>query len=175
VIDHLLEHAVIVCAVAPGLVLAGPFVLRALSRRVRRFAVQATQGLTRPLLAWPLFVAGMWALNVPAVLEWLEARPLAHALSHGAMLGLAVLFWLPVLGHPRRVQGLAAGVYLLTASMASDLLGAWYMATGRTGAGVAMVAGMLPIALAAVALTWAGLLREERRTARWEAYADAPR
>ena len=58
----------------------------------------------------------------------------------------AVVFWLPVLGHPRRVSGLAAGAYLLVANMLSDGIGAWYMAMGQTGAGVAMVAGMLPVA-----------------------------
>lgn len=174
-IEHLVEHAVIVSAIAPALVLAGPHLVKALPKQERRILVRALHALTRPLLAWPLFVGAMWALNMPAVLEWLETRPLLHIASHGLMLGLAVLFWLPVLGRPRRVQGIAAGAYLLTAGMASDLLGAWYMVTGRTGAGVAMIAGMLPIALAAVVLTWLGLVREERRAVRWEAYADAPR
>jgi hypothetical protein len=34
---------------------------------------------------------------------------------------------------------------------------------------------MLPVGLAAIALTWSGLRREERRALRWEAYADAAR
>jgi cytochrome c oxidase assembly factor CtaG len=175
VIEHMLVHAAIASVVAPALVLLGPAVFRALSRRARRIAVRASLALTEPRIAWPLFVAAMWVLNIPSLVDWLDARPVVHLAGHGLMLGAAILFWLPVLGHPRRLTSLAAGAYLLLATMASDLIGAWYMAMGRTGAGVAMVAGMLPLAAAAVVLTWAGLKREEQRAVRWETYADAAR
>jgi cytochrome c oxidase assembly factor CtaG len=175
VTEHMLVHSLLASAVAPVLVLLGPTMFRVLPRRGRRRAVRASLAVTRPQIAWPLFVLTVWVLNVPSFVEWLDARPVPHAAGHGLMLGAALLFWLPVLGHPRRLTGLAAGAYLLLANMASDLIGAWYMAIGNTGAGVAMVAGMLPLAAAAVVLTWAGLKREEQRAVRWETYADAAR
>lgn len=147
---HMLEHSAIACVAAPVLALL-----------VRR-------PLVRPLVAWPLFVATLWAINVPAVVDWIGGDPVARIGAVGLMLVVAVLFWLPAL---TSLRGLAAGAYLLTAAMASDLIGAWYMAMGETGAGVAMVAGMLPMAVAAVVLTWNGLVREEREAGRLETYA----
>ena len=147
---HMLEHSAIAAVAAPLLALA-----------IRR-------PLVRPLVAWPLFVGTLLAVNLPAVIEWLERHALAHAGSLLVTLVVSVLFWAAAL---RRVHGLAAGAYLITAAMASDLIGAWYMAIGETGAGVAMVAGMVPMAAAAVYLTWKGLVDEERQASRLETYA----
>jgi cytochrome c oxidase assembly factor CtaG len=146
---HMLEHSVVVSVAAPLLALL-----------VRR-------PLVRPLVAWPLFVATLWAINVPAVVERIGGDPVARVGAVALMLVVAVLFWLPAL---TSLRGLGAGAYLFAAAMASDLIGAWYMAMGETAAGVAMVAGMLPMAAGAVVLTWNGLVREERETARLETY-----
>ena len=172
---HMLEHAALTTVAAPVLAVASPVVLRTLPRKGRRLAARLAIAVARPLLVWPLFVATLWLLHVPVVLDALETRPVLHEASHALLLATAVLFWLPVLGRPRRLRGLAAGAYLLLAVPFSDALAAWYMVRGDTAAGVAMAAGMLPIAVAAVALTWAGLRHEERRESRWEAYADAAR
>jgi cytochrome c oxidase assembly factor CtaG len=157
--EHMIEHAAIATVLAPVLVLL----------------LRGSLPPVRPLVAWPLFVGTLWALNVPGVLDWIMMRPLAHAAADLAVLGVSVLFWVPVLARRRRLRGLGAGAYLITAGMASDLIGAWYMAMGETVAGVAMVAGMVPLGVAAVVLTWSGLVREERRAVRWERYADAAR
>lgn len=172
---HMLEHGALTSLVAPVLALAGPYAVRSLPRRGRRLAARAASSVARPALAWLLFVGALWVLHVPAVLDALEARPLMHEAGHGLLLCAAVLFWLPVLGRPRRLRGLAAGVYLLVAIPVSDAIAAWYMVRGDTGAGIAMVVSMAPVGLAAIALTWTGLRREERRALRWEAYADAAR
>jgi cytochrome c oxidase assembly factor CtaG len=172
---HMLEHGALISLAAPVLALAGPSLVHALPRRGRRVAARAASSVARPALAWLLFVGTLWVLHVPAVLDAFEARPLVHEAAHGLLLGVAVLFWLPVLGRPRRLRGLAAGVYLLVAIPFSDAIGAWYMVRGDTGAGVAMLASMLPVGLAAIALTWSGLRREEHRALRWEGYADAAR
>jgi cytochrome c oxidase assembly factor CtaG len=172
---HMLEHGALTSLVAPLLAIAGPYAVRALPRRGRRVAARAAVNVARPALAWLLFVATLWVLHIPAVLDALEAQPLLHEAGHGLLLGAAVLFWLPVLGRPRRLRGLAAGVYLLVVIPFSDAIAAWYMVRGDTGAGIAMLASMLPVGLAAIALTWSGLRREERRALRWEAYADAAR
>jgi len=86
-----------------------------------------------------------------------------------------MLFWAPLLNRRAPLRGLAAGAYLITAGMATDLIGAWYMAMGETAAGVVMVVGMLPLGVAAVVLTWLGLVSEERSAVRWESSADAAR
>jgi cytochrome c oxidase assembly factor CtaG len=147
---HMLEHSAIAAVLAPLVALA-----------VRR-------PLVRPLVAWPLFVGTLVAVNVPAVIDRLEEHVLAHAGSLLVTVGVSILFWVAAL---RSLHGLAAGAYLITAAMASDLIGAWYMAMGETGAGVAMVAGMVPMAAAAVYLTWTGLVDEERKAARLETHA----
>ena len=156
---HMIEHAAIATVLAPALVLL----------------LRGSLSSVRPLVVWPLFVGTLWALNVPGVLDWIMMRPLAHAAADLIVLGVSVLFWVPVLARRRRLRGLGAGAYLITAGMASDLIGAWYMAMGETGAGVAMVAGMVPLGVAAVVLTWSGLVQEERRAVRWESYVDAAR
>jgi cytochrome c oxidase assembly factor CtaG len=155
---HMIEHAVIASGLAPALVL------------ITRPAVRV-----RPLAAWVVFIAMLWALNLPSLVDWLMMRPVARIAADVLMLGVALLFWLPVLGRHRALRGLGAGAYLLTASMASDLIWAWYMAMGETAAGLAMVSGMLPMGVAAVWLTWSGLRDEERRALRWETFADATR
>jgi cytochrome c oxidase assembly factor CtaG len=155
----MIEHSAIATVLAPLLVL----LLRGSLPRVH------------PLVAWPLFVGTLWLLNVPGALDWIMMRPLAHAAADLVVLGVAVVFWMPVLARRRSLRGLGAGAYLIAAGMASDLIGAWYMAMGETVAGVAMVAGMLPLGVAAVVVTWAGLVQEERRAVRWERYADAAR
>jgi cytochrome c oxidase assembly factor CtaG len=157
--EHMVEHAAIASLLAPVLVLL----------------LRGSLPPVRPLVAWPLFVGTLWALNVPDVIDWIMMRPLAHMAADVVVIGVAVLFWAPVLARRRRLRGLGAGAYLITASMATDLIGAWYMAMGETAAGVAMLAGMLPLGVAAVVLTWSGLLHEERRAVRWESYADAAR
>jgi len=156
---HMVAHSLITSVVAPVLVLA----FRGSAPRVR------------PLAAWVLFVGTLWALNVPRVLDWITTRPAAYVVAGVVVLAVSFVFWAPVLGRRRSLRGLVAGAYLIAAGMATDLIGAWYMAMGETAAGVAMVVGMIPLGVAAVVLMWSGLVDEERRAVRWERYADAAR
>jgi cytochrome c oxidase assembly factor CtaG len=156
---HMVEHSVITSLLAPALAL----VLRGSIPRLR------------PLVAWALFVGTLWAINVPGVLDWVAMRPLAHVAAVLVVLGAAMLFWAPLLQRVSPLRGLGAGAYLITAGMATDLIGAWYMVMGETVAGVVMVVGMLPLGVAAIVFTWRGLVDEERRAVRWEGWADAAR
>ena len=64
--------------------------------------------------------------------------------------------WMP------RLRGPAAGLYLFLAMPAADLTAVWLMARGETGAAGVMLAAMAPLGIAAVAVSWSWILREER-------------
>ncbi len=63
--------------------------------------------------------------------------------------------------------------YLLTAMPAMDVSGVYLMAQGHGSAGAAMMAGSMPLALAAGVLFWRWLVAEEATTRRREALGAA--
>ncbi|MGH2994526.1 MAG: cytochrome c oxidase assembly protein [Solirubrobacterales bacterium] len=151
---HMIEHSVITGVVAPILVLAW-----------------IALGLPRPRgghpgLAWPAFVIAQWVFHLTPLLEQSQGRPLLHAAEHLAFLAVGVWFWAPVLapglGDPGR------SLYLFLAAPAVDLVGVALMVRGDEAAGVAMLAGTLPILLGAGIVTWLWLAREERGAVRIE-------
>ena len=76
-----------------------------------------------------------------------------------------MLFWLPVLGRGQvmpRLRGPAASLYLFLAVPAADLTVVWLMARGETTAVGVMLAAMAPLGIAALAVSWSWILREER-------------
>jgi cytochrome c oxidase assembly factor CtaG len=86
-----------------------------------------------------------------------------HVLAHAAVLAGAVVFWLPVLGHGRtRLPAAGRTVYLFLACPLLDLAALALVVRGDEAAGVAMIVAMLPVALAAVVLTWRWIAGEER-------------
>ncbi|MCE0767113.1 cytochrome c oxidase assembly protein [Pseudonocardia kujensis] len=132
-------------------------------------AQMATDGLLVSVLA-PLLLLLLRALGVePPTLPAPVAAP-AFVLLHAAvtllpaLTGIApilllaggVLFWAPVLGH-RRLSPAGRIVYLFATMPALDLPGVWLVARGDGPGGIAMVVGMLPIGLTALALAvgWA--------------------
>jgi putative membrane protein len=177
---HMVEHAVIAAVAAPLLVLGSPIALalrsapygarRRLLGLLRRRPVRA---LLHPITGWSLFVAVQWAVHSDPGIDAASASPLVHVLEHAGLFWTAVLFWLPVVGRnpmPRPLRGAERALYLFCAAPAVDLAAAMLIARGEQAAGAVMLAGMLPIALAAVASTWAWLRRDERVAARREAY-----
>jgi cytochrome c oxidase assembly factor CtaG len=167
---HVVSHALVAVVAAPLLVLASPLgiALRPLSIDGRRRAVRLLRrGLGSPAVpfaAWAAFVAGHWAALVVAGTQH-HLTGLAHLGVHAVLLVVGVLFWLPVLGHGqvvRRLGGGAASVYLFLAMPAADLTAVWLMARGETAAVGVMLAAMLPLGIAAVAVSWTWIVREER-------------
>jgi cytochrome c oxidase assembly factor CtaG len=167
---HVVSHALVAVVAAPLLVIAAPLgaLLRPLSPRGRRRVVA---GLRRsplgrpaaPLVAWAAFVAAHWTALLVAGHHGLTG--LAHLGLHAMLLVAGVLFWLPVLGHGQvmpRLRGPAASLYLFLAMPAADLTAVWLMARGYTGAVGVMLVAMLPLGIAAVAVSWSWILREER-------------
>jgi cytochrome c oxidase assembly factor CtaG len=168
---HVVSHALVVVVAAPLLVISAPLgvALRPLSAEARRRAV----GLLRrsplgrraaPLAAWAAFVAAHWAALVVAGTQH-HLTGLDHLGLHAMLLVAGVLFWLPVLGRGqvvRRLRGPAASLYLFLAMPAADLTAVWLMARGDTTAVGVMLAAMLPLGVAAVAVSWSWIVREER-------------
>jgi cytochrome c oxidase assembly factor CtaG len=145
---HMVEHAVLAGVLAPALVLAWI----ALGRR------RPDGG--SPVLAWSAFVVVQWVFHLTPLLERVQGRPLLHAAAHVAFLVAGVWFWLPVLGSSLGDPG--RSLYLFLAAPAIDLVGVALMVRGEGAAGVAMLAGTLPIVLAAIVVTWSWLVREHR-------------
>jgi cytochrome c oxidase assembly factor CtaG len=176
---HMVEHAVLVAVAAPLLVLGAPVLLIALGlgpagrrRLIAALRRRPLAALGWPPLAWSQFVAIQWVAHLPGAIAAVDGSPLAHVAEHAVLLASAIVFWLPVLGvgprparadRPgRRLDGGERALYLFLAAPALDLIAVMLMASGHPGAGVAMLAGMLPIGLAAVYTTWRWAGREER-------------
>jgi hypothetical protein len=117
-----------------------------------------------PLVAWGTFVAAHWAALLIAGTQH-HLTGLDHLGVHAMLLAAGALYWLPVLGSGRvmpRLRGPAAGLYLFLAVPAADLTAVWLMVRGETTAVGVMLAAMLPLGIAAVAVSWRWILREER-------------
>jgi cytochrome c oxidase assembly factor CtaG len=152
---HMVEHALLAMVTAPLIVLAWVLV-----RGPVRFA-------GHPILPWATFVVVQWVFHLTPLLSDTRGEPVLHATEHVAYLAAAVWFWVPVLGaglDARPGHGLgdpARLLYLFGAAPAIDLVGAALMVRGDEGAGVAMLAGSLPMVVVAGVLTWRWLVREE--------------
>jgi len=150
---HMLLHCALVAVLAPLAVLASPIRITVRSRMARV--------ITAPLTAWVLFVGTQVTFHVAGLYRssgWVDG------VSHFVYLGTALLFWEAAIGstlQPRRLTGLAPAIYLIVAMPAVDLSAAWLMTQGEPGAGVAMVAGMMPIGLAAAVSAWRFARQEE--------------
>ena len=150
---HMVEHSAIAGLLAPLLVLAWG-----------RLGGRAPLG--RPLWAWAAFVIVQWVFHLTPLLDATRGNPVLHGAEHVAFLLVAVWFWVPVLGAgERRLGDPERALYLFLAAPAVDLVGVALMVRGDAAAGVAMLAGTLPIVAAAAIVTWQWLADEERRAA----------
>jgi cytochrome c oxidase assembly factor CtaG len=169
---HMVEHSLIAGLVAPVLVLAWGR-LRRSSSPGDAASQRSLALLGRPLWAWSAFVVTQWVFHLTPLLEASRGTPVLHAAEHMAFLWVAVWFWLPVLGADwcapvRRLGGAERAMYLFLAAPAVDLVGVALMIRGDGGAGVAMLAGTLPIVAAGGIVTWQWLTSEQRRATAME-------
>lgn len=174
---HMIGHMVVANVAAP-LVAAGLPIAVALRwlgpRRARRLG--GVQTLLSPAVAWVAFAVAQWAVSVGPLPPLAERHVVLHVGEHGALLAAGILFYahvLHVLPGPRRLTGVAPGLYALSAMPPADAVALWLVGTGRTGPGVAMAAGSIPLGAVALVATWSALLAEERRQEKREAYGAA--
>lgn len=176
---HMAGHALLVCGAAPLLVLGAPvtLALRALPRhQARRLAALLHSGAVRyfvhPAVAWTGFVVAQLAFHVTPLFEVALADPIVHVVEHAVFLATALPFWACAVGAdplPGRPSAPLRALYLLAAMPAMDISGVYLMAVGHGGAGAAMLAGSMPLALAATLVAWRWLQAEESRARRSEA------
>lgn len=154
---HMVEHSILSGVVAPAIVLAwGALGLPAL--RVRH-----------PLAAWGAFIAAQWVFHLTPLLADSQGFPVLHAAEHLAFIAIGVWFWIPVLSPNGGLGDPGRSLYLFGAAPAVDLVGVMLMSRGEQAAGVAMIAGGMPIVIAAVAVTWSWIAREHREARAMEA------
>ncbi len=148
-VGHMVEMGLETSALAPALVL--------LARNRLPLDRLALPGA----VALPLFLAVHSAITM--TMPFHDPSPLAHVGLHALLLAAALWFWLPVLGERRRMSDPARMVYLYLAMPVMDLAGVYVVLRGDSAGGIAMIVAMLPVGLAAVAVTWRWMLVEESR------------
>ncbi|MFD2420692.1 hypothetical protein [Amycolatopsis pigmentata] len=145
---HMGAMGLLTSVVAPGIVMAG-----------RRF-VPWRRVPAQPVLVLPLFLALHAAITIAmGVAEFAVPADLA---LHGLLLVAAMWFWLPVLQPRPGAPDAARTVYLFLAGPSLDLAAVYLIIRGNEPGGLAMIVGMLPLGIAAVAVTWRWMAREDR-------------
>jgi cytochrome c oxidase assembly factor CtaG len=154
--------------------------------------------LTRPPVAWTLFLLATWLWHLPAGYNWALENRWAHYLEHLSFFVTAVLFWWPVIGSPPLPSPLgypARMVYTFLAWLPGSFLGAGitlsraplyahYVATAQVAgvdpeydqqlAGLIMwIPGDLLFAAILIGLFVAYMQNEERKEARLDRELDA--
>ena len=138
---HMLQHVLLMSVAAPLLLLANPMpvMLWSLPPRARTLAgrglaaesrpVRCLRLLTRPLLAWPLFVLDLWLWHQPAPYQAALQNEALHYVQHLCFFLTAVLFWWPVIGPApvrSRLRYPARMLYVFLAWVPNSVLGAGF-------------------------------------------------
>ena len=124
---HMVQHLLLMMVAAPLLALAAPItlLLRVSSPEARRRWIypvlhsRLLRAISFPVVTWVLFAGVMWASHFSGLYDAsLESEPI-HVLEHALYLGVALLFWWPVVGadpspwrlpHPARIGYLFLGM-----------------------------------------------------------------
>jgi cytochrome c oxidase assembly factor CtaG len=136
---HMIQHLLLIKVAAPALLLADPLAptLWALPQSIRSRAGHLLArgrpvrsvwcALTRPPVAWALYVLALWIWHVPMAWEAALGNRLVHSGEHIAFFGTAILFWWPLIRPaPRGSVQLSNGgrvVYLVLAAFQESVLG----------------------------------------------------
>lgn len=122
---HMVQHLLLVLAVAPLLAISAP---AALAEDMRRHMPAWLWRLgTRPLTGFVLFVSDLWVWHAPALYEATLRSESIHVLEHLSFIATAVVFWwiafAPEVGS-RRLPALARVGYVFLAGIPNTMLGA---------------------------------------------------
>jgi cytochrome c oxidase assembly factor CtaG len=207
---HMVQHLLLSLVAAPLLLFSGsmPVLLWAFSPRDRstigRLVGQpglirtVLRWLTRPVVAWALFVVTQWVWHQPVAYDWALENRWAHYLEHIGFFLTALFFWWPVIGAPPLRSPLsfpARLAYTFLAWLPNSVLGAgitlsraplypYYVTSGQVNgfdplfdqqlAGLIMwVPGDVLFVIILMILFTAYLRDEERRAERLDRELDA--
>lgn len=152
---HMAEMGVITSLLAPAIILEGR----------RRWSWSLLS------LPAPVALVGFVLLHgaITLGMDSMAAGRVSSLLLHAALLVGAIVFWLPVLAGPHRLDRAGRAVYLFLGAPALDLAGVVVVARGDSVGGLAMIVAMFPIGLAAVWAAWSWINGEEADVRRREA------
>lgn len=201
---HMVQHMLLQLVAAPLLLLAAPvtLALRAASPAVRGRLLgvlhsRALRVATHPIIAWTAFVVVSWGWQLSPLYDLAaESTPL-HYVQHAVYLGVALLFWWPIVAvdpAPRKLAFPGRVAYVALSIPQNSFLGITLMNVqpslyphywtqlrdwGPSFAEDLQIAGAIMWGMGAMAFVIALLLvlgawmrAEDRRTRRWEARAD---
>jgi putative copper resistance protein D len=130
---HMAQHLLLILVGAPLLALGAPVALAlrssspAMRRRLLRvLEARAVRFLSHPAVTWMLFVVTLWVSHLSGLYDAALENSWAHAAEHLVYLGVAFLFWQPVIGldpRPGRLSPPARVAYLLAAIPMQSFLG----------------------------------------------------
>jgi putative membrane protein len=202
---HMLQHLLMAMVAAPLLALGAPItlLLRVSSADVRRRALlpvlhsRVLRVASFPVIAWVLFAGVMWATHFSSLYDAALEDPIIHLVEHALYLGVALLFWWPVVGadpspwrmpHALRIGYLFVGMpqssFLgLAILSAPQLLYPHYatierdwgppaLADQQLAGGIMWVGGDLVFLVAMVLAVWVWLRAEEDAGRRHDARLD---
>lgn len=202
---HMVQHLLLTMVAAPFLALGAPItlLLRLSSARTRQRVIlpvlhsRLLRVASFPVIAWVLFAGVMWASHFSGLYDAsLDSEPV-HVLEHALYLGVALLFWWPVVGadpspwrlpHPARIAYLFLGMpqssFLgLAIFSAPDVLYPHYatlqrswgpspLADQQLAGGLMWAGGDLVFLIAMIVAVWVWLRAEEAEGRRADARLD---
>lgn len=114
---HMAQHLLLMLVGPPLILLGAPMIplMRGVPRRLRRAALIPIARskavriplhlLTRPLVAWPIFIGMLFVWHLPDVFEAGLGNEALHLLEHSSFAGAAYLLWWNVIDpHPLRAN-----------------------------------------------------------------------
>jgi putative membrane protein len=153
---HMVQHLLLMLAVAPLLVCGRPVVVlsQAFPLRGRRLLIRVRTyrsvragivALFHPVSIWVVGAVVLWAWHLPTLYEAALRSDALHALEHASLIATSAFVWAVALGRARRS---------LAAPAASGLLFATALQSGALGAVLALAQRPLYAVHAAVAPSW---------------------
>lgn len=130
---HMVQHMLLQLVAAPLLLLAAPvtLALRVSSPGVRGWLLgvlhsRALRIATHPLVAWTAFVAVNWGWQFSPLYDLAAENTLVHYVQHAVYLGVALLFWWPIVAidpAPRKLAFPGRVAYIALSIPQSSFLG----------------------------------------------------
>lgn len=130
---HMVQHMLLQFVAAPLLLLSAPvtLALRVASPGARSWLLgvlrsRAVHVVTHPIVAWTAFVAVSWGWQFSPLYDLALESAIVHYLQHAVYLGVALLFWWPVVAvdpAPRKLAYPGRAAYLALSIPQNSFLG----------------------------------------------------